>query len=393
MTAPRGGDEDGDPGGRRCAGGVPLGDGTRAAHAGLPEPAQGEPFLPGPTFAAPFHASGDPHSAPFVYNREGNPTWQRYERALGELEGGPAVVFASGMAAAAAILLPALRPGDVLVAPDDCYMSVRALARDHLADRGVEVRFVPTAGDEVLAALEGARLVWLESPSNPGLDVADIRRVVAAAREQGALVAVDNTLATPLAQQPLALGADYSISSDSKHLAGHSDLNLGHVAVRDPRHAEQLREWRTRSGGIAGPFEVWLAHRSLATLDVRLERECANALAIAEFLGTRHDVGGVRYPGLPGDPAYEIARRQMMRFGTVVGFELDGAERAERLLAACRLVIESTSFGGVHTTAERRARWGADAVAPGFIRLSAGVEDSDDLIADLAGALDSASGA
>jgi cystathionine gamma-lyase len=252
----------------------------------------------------------------------------------------------------------------------------------------VEVRFVPTVGDEVLAAVAGARLVWLESPSNPGLDVTDLARVIERAQAEGALVAVDNTLATPLGQQPLALGADYSMSSDSKHIGGHADLILGHVAVRDADRARDLTTWRTETGGIPGPFETWLAHRSLATLDVRLERQCANALAIAEFLVARADVSGVRYPGLPGDPSYGIASRQMTRFGTVVGFELDGAERAERFLAACRIVIEATSFGGLHTTAERRGRWGGDAVAPGFIRLSAGAEDRDDLIADMAAALD-----
>ena len=393
MTAPPSGDgpaRGSDRDATRGAGTQTRGDGTRSVHAGLPRPEQGEPFLPGPTFAAPFHAAGDPQGVPYVYNRYDNPTWGRYERALGDLEGGEAVAFASGMAASAAILLPLLRPGDVLVAPSDCYMAVRALVGGYLAERGVEVRLVPTAGDEVLAALDSARLVWLESPSNPGLDVADLPRAIDAAHAAGALVAVDNTLATPLGQRPLGLGADYSISSDSKHISGHSDLNLGHVAVSDVDRAVALREWRTQTGGIPGPFEAWLAHRSLATLDVRLERECANALAIAEFLAARADVSGVRYPGLPGDPAHELARRQMSRFGTVVGFELDSAGRAERFLAACDLVIESTSFGGLHTTAERRGRWGGDAVAPGFIRLSAGAENPEDLIADLAAALDRA---
>src|SRR5215204_923876 len=203
------------------------GDGTRAVHAGLPPAEQGEPFLPGPTFAAPFHAAGDPADAPFSYGRLGNPTWRLYEEALGEIEGGRAVVFASGMAAATAILLPTLRPGDILVAPSDCYMSVRTLAEEHLAERGVEVRLVPTAGDEVLDTLDGARLVWLESPSNPGLDVADLERVIERAHAAGALVAVDNTLATPFGQRALALGADFSMASDSKHISGHGDLVLG----------------------------------------------------------------------------------------------------------------------------------------------------------------------
>ena len=368
------------------------GDGTRAVHAGLPAAAQGEPFLPGPTFAAPFHAAGDPAHVPFSYGRHHNPTWSRYEAALGEIEGGQAVAFASGMAAVTAVLLPTLRPGDVLVAPSDCYMSVRTIAEEHLADRGVEVRFVPTDTEAVLRAIDGARLVWLESPSNPGLDVVDLALLIERAHTAGALVAVDNTLATPFGQRALALGADYSMASDSKHISGHSDIVLGHVAVSDPAFHEQIVDWRTHTGSIPGPFEAWLAHRSLATLDVRLERECANALAIAEFLSRRGDVRGVRYPGLIGDPAHDLAKAQMTRFGTVLAFELDGAERADEFLERCELVAGATSFGGVHTSAERRARWGRDAVAPGFIRLSAGCENPDDLIADIGAALDSLSG-
>ena len=367
----------------------PRGDGTRGVHAGLPRAEQGEPFLPGPTFAAPFYSVGDPDDAPFFYGRHHSPTWSAYEAALEEIEGGPAVAFASGMAAVTAVLLPTLKPGDVLVAPSDCYMSVRTIAEEHLAERGVEVRLVPTATEAVLGAIDGARLVWLESPSNPGLDVVDLALLIERAHAAGALVGVDNTLATPFGQRALALGADYSMSSDSKHMSGHSDLVLGHVAVSDPALHEQLDHWRTHTGSIPGPFEIWLAHRSLATLDVRLERECANALAIAEFLTTRGDVRGVRYPGLPGDPAHELARAQMTRFGTVLAFELDGAERADAFLDRCELVGGATSFGGVHTSAERRARWGRDAVAPGFIRMSAGCENPDDLIADIGAALDS----
>ena len=178
------------------------------------------------------------------------------------------------------------------------------------------------------------------------------------------------------------------MSSDSKHISGHADLVLGHVSVRDEALVDELRSWRIETGAIPGPFEIWLAHRSLATLDVRLERGCANALAIAEYLASRGDVSGVRYPGLPADPAHEIARRQMTRFGTVVAFELATEERAQAFLIASELVAEATSFGGVHSSAERRARWGGDAIGPGFIRLSAGCENPDDLIADIRRALD-----
>jgi cystathionine gamma-lyase len=169
-------------------------------------------------------------------------------------------------------------------------------------------------------------------------------------------------------------------------MTGHSDLILGHVATRDPRRAAELRAWRTRVGSVPGPFEAWLGHRSLATLALRLERTCDNALVLARMLAGRADVASVRYPGLEGDPAHRLAAAQMDRFGPVLSFTLESRERAERFLRACRLVAEATSFGGLHTTAERRARWG-DPVPEGFIRLSAGCEDPADLLADVDAAL------
>ena len=297
------------------------------------------------------------------------------------------VLFSSGMAAASAVL-GGLREGDALVLPSDGYYTIRALARDRLEPAGVDVRLVPTDTDAVAAAAPGAALVWIETPSNPGLDACDVRAVADAARAAGALLAVDNTLATPLHQRPLELGADLSVVSATKSLSGHSDLLLGYAAVRDPERAQALRAWRVQAGAIAGPFEAWLAHRSLATLDVRLERQCQNAAALAEMLARRDDVAAVRYPGLPDDPAHEVAARQMDRFGALIGFDPGGARRAQTLLAACELVSESTSFGGVHTTAERRARWGGDAVPEGLIRLSVGCEAAEDLLADVAHALD-----
>jgi cystathionine gamma-lyase len=367
-------------------------EGTRVVRAGMPEAEQGEPFLPGPTFAAPYHLTGDPYAAEYSYGRYGNPSWSLYEDALGELEGGPATLFASGMAAATALLLPRLRMGSVLVAPSDCYLGVRAVSEGYLAERGVEVRFVPTADPGFADAIEGASFVWLESPSNPGLEVCDLRALIERAHAEDALVAVDNTFATPLGQLPLELGADFSIASASKQLTGHADLIMGYVAARDEAAAEELRKWRTETGSIPGPFESWLAHRSLATLDVRLERACATAQALAERLAQRDDVLTVRYPGLPDDPSHEVAGRQMTRFGSIVSFTLESADRAERFLAACRLVRQATSFGGVQTSAERRARWRADAIAEGFIRFSVGCEDTRDVIADVEQALDSSVG-
>jgi len=273
------------------------------------------------------------------------------------------------------------------VLPDDGY-NLLAAVRERLTGFGVEVRTAPTAGDAQLAQLEGASLLWIESPSNPGLDVCDIRRLADAAHERGALVAVDNTLATPLGQRPLELGADFAVGSGTKALTGHGDVLLGHVSCRDGTLADSVRQWRKLAGAVPGPMEAWLAHRSLATLDVRTERQAAGALAVAGSLLERPEVTGVRHPGLPGDPAHGTAVRQMRRFGCVVSFTLPGKAHAERFLGALRLVDEATSFGGVRSTAERRGRWGGDAVPEGFVRMSVGVEDPYDLVADIGRALD-----
>jgi cystathionine gamma-lyase len=347
----------------------------------------GAPFVPGPVFAAPYNAAGDPKDSPFTYGRFHNPTWSAYERALQTLEGGEAVVFSSGMAAATAVLGSVLRPRDIVVVPSDSYYTIRLLADGFFAASGVEVRRAPTRDSAQLGALSGARLLWIESPSNPGLDVCDVPALIEAAHEQGALVAVDNTTATPLGQQPLELGADFSLASDTKALTGHADLLLGHVAVRDVTWLDRLRTWRTQTGAIAGPMEVWLALRSLATLELRFSRQCENALGIATMLAGHPKVESVRYPGLPRDPAHAVASRHMRCFGPVVSFTLPTRHHAERFLAESRIVIEATSFGGVHTSAERRARWAADDVPEGFIRLSAGCEALADLLADIEGAL------
>ncbi|OKK16962.1 cystathionine gamma-lyase [Streptomyces sp. CB02488] len=366
-----------------------MGDGTRAVRAGLPEPQQYEPTLPGPVFAAHFHLSGEP-TGPYTYGRDANPTWTHLERAIGELEApGESVetsVFASGMAAVSAVLLSQARSGDVIVLPDDGYQAL-PLVRAQLEAYGVEVRTAPTGGDAQLAALEGARLLWIETPTNPGLDVCDVRRLVEAAHAGGTLVAVDNTLATPLGQRPLELGADFSVASDTKGMTGHGDILLGHVACLDPELAAGVRRWRKVAGAIPGPMEAWLAHRSLATLELRIERQCANALALAEALTEHPEVTGLRYPGLPTDPSHQNAARQMRRFGSVVSFVLADRETAERFLSALRLAEDATSFGGVRSTAERRARWGGDAVPEGFIRFSVGAENPADLLADVERAL------
>jgi len=338
-------------------------------------PAEGEPFLPGPTFAAPYHLTGDPDGKEYTYGRFDNPTWRAYEAELGRLEGGKAAVFASGMAAASTLLLSLLKPGDRLVLPSDAYYTVRTLARELLP---FDVEEVPTETQAFVDAAPGTRVVWVETPSNPGLDVVDIRAVAAAS---DATLVVDNTLPTPLGQRPLELGADYVMASASKSLTGHSDLVLGYVAAGD---VDAVKAARSKLGTIAGPFEVWLAHRSLTTLDVRVERQCANALRLARLIGERVPV---RYPGLAADPAHEVAKGQMDSFGPVIGFTLPSEQAAERFLAEATLVTEATSFGGTRTTAERRARWRSDEVPEGWVRLSAGCEDPDALAGDVGQAL------
>jgi cystathionine gamma-lyase len=360
-------------------------DATRVVRAGQPAPEQGQPFLPGPVFAAPFHLQGEVASSEWSYTRYGNPTWSRYEQALAGLEGGEVVLFASGMAAAGALLLTELAPGSAVAMDHGCYRGVRILAEAQLEPRGVDVRLAPP--EQLGEALDGADVLWMESPSNPKLEVYDLAALADAAHAAGAIVVVDNTTAGPLHQKVLALGADYVLTSATKHLSGHADLMLGYLATGDPARAEALRDWRTKSGAVPGPFEVWLAHRSLATYALRVERGSANALALAELLSARDDVTGVRYPGLPGDPGHAVARRQMLGFGTIVAFDVGGRERAERLLGAAELITEASSFGGVQTTAERRGRWSGDGVTEGFIRLSAGCEDTADLLADVERAL------
>lgn len=369
-----------------------LGDGTRAVRAGLPEPVKNEPPLPGPVFAAHFHLPGDVEG-PYTYGRDTNPTWTLLEQAIGELEAPGqdvhTVVFASGMAAISAVLLSQARTGDTVVLPDDGYQAL-PLLREQLQAYGIHVRTAPTGDDAQLAVLGGARLLWIETPSNPGLDVCDVRRLADAAHADGTLVAVDNTLATPLGQRPLELGADFSVASGTKGLTGHGDLLLGYVVCRDGELAARVRHWRKIVGAIPGPMEAWLAHRSLATIQLRAQRQWANALAVAEALADRSEVAGLRYPGLASDPSHKTAARQMRGFGSVVSFTLPDRAHAERFMTALRLVEDATSFGGVRSTAERRGRWGGDAVAEGFIRFSAGAEDTEDLVADVLRALDHA---
>jgi len=366
---------------------------TKIIRSTLTRAEAGQPIHPGPVFAAPYHAPGDPTAIPYTYARSHNPTWTHLEKALAQIESGEgyratALVFASGMAACTAVFGAILRPGDIAVLPDNAYFAARVLAQEYFAKMGIQLRLAPTSDNGQLAHLEGAKLLWIETPSNPTMDVCDIALLSEAAHRAGALVAVDNTTPTALSQSPLALGADFSVASDTKSMTGHSDILLGHVAVRDLELRQKIDQWRTLTGGILGPMEAWLALRSIGTLPLRLERSCQNAQAIAEFLATRPEVQQVLYPGLPTHPGHAIAKKQMRYYGAVLSFILRDKAAAETFLSKSKLLTDATSFGGITTTAERRARWGGDQIAEGFIRLSAGCEAIEDLLEDIGQALD-----
>ncbi len=331
----------------------------------------GDPVVPAISVATTFHlpqAQGAAH----YYGRSGQPTWDAVEAQLAILEGAEVVAFPSGMAAITAGLICCLKAGAKVMIPSDGYYVTRLLGRDVLQVYGVEVVEVPTL-EMAAADMAGFDVIYIETPSNPGLDVIDIAEVSARAHAVGALVIVDNTTMTPLLQRPLELGADLVVAADTKAPAGHSDALFGHVAGRDANLMARVREWRRQSGAVPGPFEAYLVHRGIETLELRLSRMCASAAIIAPRLAAHPAVKNVRYPGLVTDSSYKIAAQQMVDFGFLIGLELADEATAEAFLARCPLIEQATSFGGVHTAAERRARWG-DGVPAGFIRLSVGIE-------------------
>jgi cystathionine gamma-lyase len=356
---------------------------ARMLHHRAEQRRAGDPLAPPIVPAATFHLPGR-EAARHHYGRNGQPTWDTVEERLALLEDAEAVAFPSGMAAVTAALMAALKAGDRAVIPADGYYVTRLLGQV-LGGFGLRVVEVPTAG-YATADFAGAAVVYIETPSNPGLDVVDLPAAIARAHAAGARVIVDNTTMTPLLQRPLDLGADLVVAADTKAPAGHSDVLFGHVAGRDPALVGRVRDWRRISGAVPGPFEAWLVHRGIETLELRLARMCASAQTVAERLAAHPRVRALRYPGLPSDPAHAVARRQMAGFGFLIGLELDGEAAAAAFLAACPLLAQSTSFGGTHSSADRRARWG-DAVAPGFLRLSVGIEPVEPLWAAIEAAL------
>ncbi|HET6731169.1 cystathionine gamma-lyase [Mycobacterium sp.] len=362
-----------------------YGDSTRCVKAVGSEPVPGQPVATVPVPASTFHLSPDEAELQDSYGRSSNPTWRQLESALAELEGAAtALVFGSGMAAITSVLRVLAKPGQKLVVPADGYYQVRRYAAEYLAPQGITV--VEALSDEMCAASSDADMVLAETPANPGLDVVDLHRLAMDCRSRGAVLVVDNTTATPLGQQPLSLGADLVVASATKALSGHSDVVAGYVAGSHPDLMAAVERDRLHAGGILGAFEAWLVLRSLASAGLRFERQCQNALALAVTLHAHPAVRSVRYPGLPDDPSHRVATQQMKRFGGLLAVELEDAQAVHALVERSALLIASTSFGGIHTSVDRRARWG-DPVGEGFARISLGIEDTDDLIADIEQAL------
>ena len=399
---------------------------TVVVAAGRPPRVRDAPVNPPLVLSSTYFGTGPLGDGDRGYGRYSNPTWDPFEEALGQLEGAelPGLLYASGLAAvsSALSLVPA---GGVLVMPSHSYAGSLVMATE-LADKGfLELRTVDIADtDAVLAQLapadgRPAAMLWLESPTNPMLGVADIRALTAAAHRTGALVVTDNTFSTPLVQQPLSLGSDVVLHSVTKYLSGHSDVVLGALVTSDAGLRAALLHHRTIPGAIAGPVEAWLARRGLRTLALRVERSQASAAILAERLSTHPSVSSIRFPGLSSDPGHERAKSQMKGFGSVLCIEmaptaaggnsgggssrdssrdsnpgsgsggLSGADAADRMIRALKLWLPATSLGGVESLIERRRRHTAEpaSVPDNLVRLSVGIENVEDLWADLEQAL------
>lgn len=373
---------------------------TRAIHSGQePDPLTGA-VIP-PLYLSSTYAQEAPgkHRG-FEYSRTNNPTRQAWERNIASLEEGTqAIAFASGMAAIDA-LVRLLRPGDHILASADLYGGTVRLFDRVWAAFQIAVSYADTRQAEAVerAFQPQTRMLYIETPTNPLLQLADIAALAELAHRHGAWLVVDNTFATPYAQRPLTLGADCVLHSTTKYLAGHSDVVGGVVVTRDPEVAAQLRFLQNAAGAIPSPFECWLCLRSVKTLALRMQQHERNALAIADFCAAHPAVRAVYYPGLSTHPQHELARRQMHNFTGMLSLDLGTAERAHRFLCSLRLFTLAESLGGVESLAshpatmthasldpERRHRIG---ITDGLVRLSCGIEDTEDLLEDVATALE-----
>ena len=335
-----------------------------------------------------FHEGG-----PVGYGRYGNETWSALEDAISVLEGGKTLLFSSGMAAISAVfsLLP---EGAVIVAANNGYQGTTTLLKKLHESEKLKVRFVNLANtDECIAAIPGAQMLYLESPLNPLLEVVDLPKIIAAGKSAGCGVAVDNTLATPLLQNPLALGADISIHSVTKYLSGHSDLILGSLTTNDQALFGRLEQSRRYGGAIAGPFEAWIALRGLRTFAIRMQRSQENAMELANRLSKDSRISKVRYPGLATDSYHVLAKSFMKGFGAMISFDVKASvEQVDLMCNSSKLITNATSLGGVESIWERRRRWATESatVPENLIRFSVGIENVDDLWADIQQALNAA---
>ncbi|MBT1003616.1 PLP-dependent aspartate aminotransferase family protein [Paenarthrobacter sp. DKR-5] len=368
---------------------------TVVVSAGRPAREHDAPVNPPIVLSSTYVGTGTVVDGDRAYGRYSNPSWDPFEQALAQLEGAelPALLYASGLAAvsSALSLVPA---GGTLVMPRHSYQGALVMASE-LAQRGALIlKTVDIADTEAVEAVlaEGqVSMLWLESPTNPMLEIADVPRLAGAARAAGALVVADNTFSTPLVQRPLEAGADVVLHSVTKYLAGHSDVVLGALVTSNAELRAELLHHRSIHGGIAGPFEAWLALRGLRTLALRIERSQASAAELALRLQQHPQVDGVRYPGLATDPGHDRAKAQMDGFGSILGIEVAGGQvAAEKVVEALQLWVPATSLGGVESLIERRRRHANEpaSVPANFLRLSVGIENVEDLWADLRQALD-----
>ncbi|QZY28543.1 cystathionine gamma-synthase [Nocardioides coralli] len=373
---------------------------TRAIHAGYePDPTTGA-VIP-PIFATSTYKQDGVGGlrGGYEYSRSANPTRTALEGALAAVEEGErGFAFASGLAAEDTLVRTVCRPGDHVVFPDDAYGGTHRLFAKVEAAWGLGLTTAPVSDpDAVRAAIRPGetKLVWLETPTNPLLNIGDIEAIAAVAHDAGALLVVDNTFATPYLQQPLTLGADVVVHSTTKYVGGHSDVVGGALVVRDLELAEQVAFHQNAIGAVSGPFDAFLTHRGLKTLGVRMDRHCDNAEAVVEFLAAHPAVGSVIYPGLPEHPGHDVASRQMKRYGGMVSFRVTGGEeQALRVCDRARVFTLGESLGGVESLIEHPGRMthasvaGTDLEVPAdLVRLSVGIETAADLIADLDHAL------
>ncbi|CAB5239642.1 unannotated protein [freshwater metagenome] len=361
---------------------------TIAISAGRPARDTDASVNPDISISSTFHAGG-----PIGYGRYGNSSWSALEDAIAQLEGGATLAFSSGMSAISAVfsLLPIGAP---IVASNQGYSGTMALLNSYQASGRLEVRFVNiTDTTEVINAMNGAAFLWIESPTNPCLEIADLPTLIVAARNISVGVGVDNTFATPLIQKPLEMGADIVMHSVTKYLAGHSDVIMGSLSTKIPALHKRLEDARKLNGAIPGPFEAWLALRGIRTLGMRMERAQSNALEIATRLSNHPDISRVRYPGLLTDSQYPRAASFMKGFGAIVSFEVVAdAAHADRVCNSSDLITHATSLGGVESLWERRRRWPLESlsVPENLIRLSVGCENVEDIWVDIEQSLERA---